>query len=408
MGLEKNTTITEQDNAERSRQVLENQTREELHKQHGQELDAKRDISAQPENLSSSSSAVKQPEKSARDKLDNRSTIEDAGCTEDKVAKTISAGEMDAGIKLERNNVIDRQQGLSENKDKESGTTEKMENNSGGRNGNIGNFTGNDSGGDGPGGPPDPPEKPEKLKSKFDGENFTKENSYDARATQETRDLVSKSVTPIREYNFGKDVKAGEQSEVYTKDEIQTLKAEREKVDAPNETTVMQKVIGVCNGYSKDDVKKDLDAYFNPKNREGYTVDAQVWGYVSKAEDSAPFTKTPEECYNNLRLDYDGTKFKTPDESVYVIRFTDGKNYEIPYNSEFGGENMDRQPCTGNGYIGNSEHLVPEYKVYPEKDNGAVITDGNIYRINPDGAEEKVATYNNKDKCFELVKEEVR
>ena len=330
MGLERNTTINEHDNAERTRLLQENQAKEELYKKHGQELDAKRDISAPPESESANLSGVDCSDKSAKDKLDKNNQIKD-----------------------------------------------------------------------------DESKKVEGLKSKFDGDNYLQENLYDARATQETRDLVAKSVTPVREFNFGENVKAGEPSEAYTKEEINKLKSEREKIDAPNETTVMQKVIGVCSGFSKDHVNKDLDAYFNPKNREGKTVDAQVWGYVSKAEDSAPFTKTPEDCYNNARLDYDGTPYKKPEESVYVIRFTDGKNYEIPYNSEFGGENMDSQPCTGNGYIGNYEHLIPEYKVYPEKDNGAIITDGAIYRINPDSSEELVAEYNKKHHKFKLCKEEV-
>lgn len=165
----------------------------------------------------------------------------------------------------------------------------------------------------------------------------------------------------------------------------------------------MQKVIGVDTG----NIQEDLKAYLNPKNLRGESVDAQVWGFVSKAEDSAPFTRTPEECYNNLRLDYDDTPYKNPEQSIYVIRFTDGTNYEIPYNIEFNGEKDYPQPCTGNGYVGNSKNLIPEYKVYPKGEDGALITDGNIYRINPDGSEELVAEYNKKHHKFKLCKEEV-
>lgn len=65
------------------------------------------------------------------------------------------------------------------------------------------------------------------------------------------------------------------------------------------------------------------------------------------------------------------------------------------------------QPCTGNGYVGNSKNLIPEYKVYPEGEDGALITDGAIYRINPDSSEELVAEYNKKHHKFKLCKEEV-
>lgn len=236
-------------------------------------------------------------------------------------------------------------------------------------------------------------------KSKFSGENFKKENSYDAKVSQEVRDLSSKANCELIPMGGDTSVKR-EARESYTSQEIETLKEERDKIDTPTQDTVMQKVICVDKG----NINEDLKEYLNPVDRDsGKAKDADVYGFVSKAEDSAPFTRTPQECYENLRLDYDETKYKYPDQSVYVLRFTDGTNYDIPYSKEFGGTKEREQPCTGNGYIGNEKNIIPEYEVRREHNQGAVVTDGNIYRINPDGTEELVAEYNSRDKCFDLI-----
>lgn len=243
-------------------------------------------------------------------------------------------------------------------------------------------------------------DKVENVESKFDGNNFLKENSYDFHATNETRELVAKSVTPIREMGFDESIKAEVPSESYTNEERNKLTVEREKIDAPNESTVMQKVIGVDTG----NIEKDLSEYLNPRDRKtDEPKDADVYGFVSKAEDSAPFTRTPQECYYNLRLDYDNTVYNSSEQSVYIIRFTDGTNYDIPYDKAFGGKKEREQPCTGNGFVGNKENLIPEYEVRPKNNKGAVVTDGAIYRIDPDGNEEKVAQFNKRDNSFKLI-----
>ncbi len=245
--------------------------------------------------------------------------------------------------------------------------------------------------------------KIENVESKSNVSNFSEKNNYDFYDTEETRHLVDKSIVSIREMGFDESVKAEVPTESYTKEEINILKAEREKIDAPDESTVMQKVIGVDTG----NIEADLSPYLNPRDLEsGRPKDADVYGFVSKVQDSAPFTRTPQECYYNLRLDYDGTVYTNPQQPVYIIRFTNGKNYEIPYNKEFGGKKDWPQPCTGNGFIGNKEHLIPEYRVYPQNKQGAVVTDGAIYRINPDGNEELVAIFNESDKIFVLIDEE--
>ena len=238
------------------------------------------------------------------------------------------------------------------------------------------------------------------IRSKFDSENFTVEKSYDVRASKETRELAAKGNSEL--VPMGEDTNNHpEASETYTKEEAARLKAERDEIKHPDEKTVMQKIIGVDTGK----IEEDLKGYLNPKNNvSGKKTDAQVFGFVAKAEDSTPFTSTPEECYVNLRTDYPGTPYKDPKQPVYVLRYTDGTKYEIPYGEQFGGNCKEGAPCTLNGYTGSSKHLVPEYTVKKDENgNGAIITDGKIYRVSPDGTETAVAELDKKDKCFALV-----
>lgn len=255
--------------------------------------------------------------------------------------------------------------------------------------------------GDG-GGPPDPPDPKNEIgKSKFEASNFSAENSYDAHASQEVRDLAAKANSelvpmgePIPEERTAK--------EPYSKEDVLALKAEREKVDVPSENTVMQKIVGVDTG----DIEKDLSRYLNPTDKNEAPKSVDVTGFVAKAEDIAPFTRTPQECYDNARLDYKKTQFTDPNQPVYVLRFTDGTNYEVPYNAEFDGHCTEGQPCAGNGYLAGDKHMIPEFKVVKDsEDHGAIITDGEIYRLNPDGNEELVATFDKDDEKFYLTEE---
>ena len=239
------------------------------------------------------------------------------------------------------------------------------------------------------------------IRSKFDSENFTVEKSYDVCASKETRELAAKGNSEL--VPMGEDTNNHpEASETYTKEEAARLKAERDEIKHPDEKTVMQKIIGVDTGK----IEEDLKGYLNPKNNvSGKKTEAQVFGFVAKAEDSTPFTSTPEECYVNLRTDYPGTPYKDPKQPVYVLRYTDGTKYEIPYGEQFGGNCKEGAPCTLNGYTGSSEHLVPEYTVKKDENgNGAIITDGKIYRVSPDEPETAVAEFDEDYKKFVLCK----
>lgn len=243
------------------------------------------------------------------------------------------------------------------------------------------------------------------LSSPFAKENFREENSFDARAKAEHPDLntlKSKCVYDVQPMGTPSEQIDRSAKGIYSDEERMYIKDIRDSVDAPNENTVMQKVIGVDTG----DVEKDLERYLNPRDFNGAACEAHVTGCVAKAEDAAPFTKTPQECFDNLRLDYSETPYQNPNQAVYAIRFTNGTNYEVPYGAEFAGNKECAAPMTGNGFTGSAHHIIPENTVQPVDSKGAIVTDGEIYRINPNGAEQKVAYYDKDLKYFVLYDEE--
>ena len=83
---------------------------------------------------------------------------------------------------------------------------------------------------------------------------------------------------------------------------------------------------------------------------------------------------------------------------MYVMRVTSDyspSNKEYPKTSE-----GSKPPCTDTGYTGSKENLIPEYQ-YPK--DGAPIKDGAIYKVDHQGNETLVATWNKKTKEFEPV-----
>lgn len=237
------------------------------------------------------------------------------------------------------------------------------------------------------------------VHSVFSRENFKIENSFDARAKTEhpeLTDLKSKCVYDVHPMGTPDDHIDRSPKAEYTAAERKYIKDIRENIDAPTSETKMQKVIAVDTG----NLQKDLSNYLEPKTLEGKDTVAQVYGFISKAEDVVPFTKTPQECHDNLRLDYTGTKYTNPDQAVYVIRFTDGINYDIPYSEEFDGNKNSPHPFTGNGFISAKDFAIPEYEVRKEKGMGAVISNGEIYRIDPTGTDEPVAYFDELTRRF--------
>lgn len=228
-------------------------------------------------------------------------------------------------------------------------------------------------------------------------QEYISDNSYDARCSKTFSDLKNKTVMSL--VPMGKEIddsKRAPKAE-YSEKEKAELKVARDAVKSPKSDTVMQKVICVDTG----NVKEDLKNYLNPTDRNtGAPCDCKIYGFVSKAKDAAPFTKTPQECYDNLRLDYKETPYTNPDQPVYVVRYTgDTGQYAIPYSKEFGGNRSDGQPFTGNGYTGSLNRVIPEYA-----SGGTTPSAGVIYRLNPDGTKQPIAYYDSKEKVFELYK----
>ena len=244
------------------------------------------------------------------------------------------------------------------------------------------------------------------ITSPFSRENFKFENSFDAKSKEihpALNELKCKNVYDVKA--MGEPVSDAERAPKgeYTPEERDCLKEIRDKIDAPTTETVMQKVICVDTG----NIDNDLKYYIDPQPRNNQEPKAQVYGFVSKAEDAVAFTTTPQECHDNLRLDYKGSPYDNTEKSVYVIRFTDGNNYEIPYSIEFGGNTSDSAPFSGNGFTSSKDVTIPEYTIPKDsKDNGAIVTNGEIYRINPDGKEELVATFDRDDEKFYLINKE--
>lgn len=236
--------------------------------------------------------------------------------------------------------------------------------------------------------------------SRFDRENFLVEGSYDAHASLIERTLVAKTVMDRLPMGFNSKTVSFVPKAEYTSDEIALLKNKRLQIDMPDEGTIMQKVIAVDTGKIED----DLSRYIKPTNKRGSRTSVTVSGFVARACDAAPFTKTPQECFDSLRLDYCNTQYVDPNQAVYLIRFTDGKDYIIPFNDIFGGNVKKEQPETGNGYLGSSSHVIPEFVAGSgERGRGAVVTDGAIFLLSPEGSETVVAIFNKKDKTFELL-----
>lgn len=92
--------------------------------------------------------------------------------------------------------------------------------------------------------------------------------------------------------------------------------------------------------------------------------------------------------------DGEGCNVKELEENadVYIIRFTSDTN-----PSDIGIPN-DGHPCTGTGFTGSENHLIPKYK-YP----ATTPTDGAIYKIDADGNETMVGMWDKDANRFYLV-----
>lgn len=209
------------------------------------------------------------------------------------------------------------------------------------------------------------------INDKFRGDNFDAKNSFESTFNDSDRkEIIEKNASTTCELNENLDGKL-DGSRFSGIDKTSILEA-REKVSEIKPDTVMQKVIP----------SGQVDNYLNGD----WT---QVRNCCSKAEDTAPYISCGADAYKELRLDYkgndgEGCNVKELEENadVYIIRFTSDTN-----PSDIGIPN-DGHPCTGTGFTGSENHLIPEYK-YP----ATTPTDGAIYKIDADGNETMVGMW---------------
>jgi hypothetical protein len=172
-----------------------------------------------------------------------------------------------------------------------------------------------------------------------------------------------------------------------TDQQIQLLMEVRNKVPSLQRTTVMQKIV---------------PAKYLPGFLSG-TVTG-VGGCMSRMQDVVHL-RTSDDIFNGLVLDYPKTPFKLG-EPVYAVRFQADPNL---VKTAYGGNTeqmldhlreahgLQNQPLTkydppftGHGFLGTSEHIIPEYRAF----DPVPFQDGDeIYRIGPDGVEELVAVF---------------
>ena len=219
----------------------------------------------------------------------------------------------------------------------------------------------------------------------FRGDQFSRINSYESSLDQLRKgDFINANASTTCDLNANLDGKyeTNDQLSNQMSDEqkayVKELMEMRESVPLITEDTVMQKVI------SEEQVKEYIRKE-DPK--------VQVSGCASKAVDVVPYTNNISQAYETLRLDYQGTPYKELADNngdMYVMRFT--SDY-CPSNSDYpkmdGTEKWNKPPCTGTGYTGSKEHLVPEYTY----GLGQEISDGVIYKVDCEGRETLVAIW---------------
>ncbi|MDP4180486.1 MAG: hypothetical protein Q8942_05260 [Bacillota bacterium] len=225
---------------------------------------------------------------------------------------------------------------------------------------------------------------------KFRGDQFKAEDSFDASVDKAKHDaLTSANHKTTCALNENLDGHLANNNHIKLSEDEKTclneLANHRKDLSPIKKDTIMQKVI------DEDQLKAYLDKD-NPKR--------VMSGCSSKAADVAPFTNNVKESYDNLRLDYSGNKFKGPSEnggSAYVMRCT--SNY-CPNNAEHPVINpYTTPPCTGTGFLGSKDHLLPEYTY----GRGQEISDGAIFKVDKNGNESLHAVWNKIDKRYDTI-----
>ena len=211
----------------------------------------------------------------------------------------------------------------------------------------------------------------------FRGDKFDVNNSFEATLDNvEKKRLIDLNASTTCGLNENLDGKLD--GSKFANIDKSSLIEMRKSVEEITPDTVMQKVI------SYDQSENYLKGKF-----------VDVRHCCSKASDTAPYVSCGSDAYKELRLDYennDALRKLENNSEMYVIRFTS----DTP-SSEIGIPNDD-PPCTGTGFTGSNEHLIPEYK-YPK----TILTDGAIYKIDAEGNETIIGIWNEDESRFDRV-----
>ena len=139
--------------------------------------------------------------------------------------------------------------------------------------------------------------------------------------------------------------------EKYTGREKEIIKSIREKFTI-NENTWLRKII------KPEDAEKYVSGDYNA-----------IMGYISRAEDYNDVGNF-KDIFETFRLNYKGTPYHLTDKSYWKIEFktTSGNlekiNLDNTYGKEFGGSNVDENPCTRNGFTGSENgKVIPEWNL---------------------------------------------
>ncbi len=228
------------------------------------------------------------------------------------------------------------------------------------------------------------------INEKFRGDQFRTEDSFDASIDKAKHDELTSSncrTTCLLNENLDGHIANNGNIKLSDNDKncLKELSNYRQDLAPIKEDTIMQKVID----------ENQLASYMDKDNPR-----KTISGCVSKASDVAPFTNNVKESYENLRLDYNGNKFKETAEnggSMYVMRCT--SDY-CPTNGEHPVINAYTQPpCTGTGFLGSESHLLPEYTY----GRGQAITDGAIFKVDKNGNESIHAVWNPRKGHFKPI-----
>lgn len=190
---------------------------------------------------------------------------------------------------------------------------------------------------------------------------------------------------------------------------LDNIKAMRNAIPDPTNTTVMQKVV-------------DPDTAMKYLSGERKTIT----GSVAKFSDTQDL-KTYTDVYNGLRLDYTGKNpFADPgtkDATMYAIRFTSDdaaeKIAKSVRSSELGNLGW-KYPYTGTGFISSASKLdmgtpkpcsileqgktvIPEYVARNIDDGVSLNKDAEMYKITDSGEEILYAVFDYASKCFKGI-----